>query len=69
MQGDIDNPKNQGIIPRMVSTVFKKIEEAPVEIEFTVNVSMIEIYMENINDLIDPSKKNLKIFENDVKKG
>ena len=32
----------------MVSFVFEKIAEAPEDIEFTVKVSMIEIYMEKI---------------------
>jgi kinesin family member 5 len=38
-----------------------------VEIEFTVKLSMIEIYMEKIKDLIDPKKTNLKIHEDKVK--
>jgi kinesin family protein 5 len=31
--------------------------------EFTVKISMIEIYMEKIRDLLDPSKDNLKVHE------
>lgn len=37
-----------GIIPRMVRTVFNRIETANENIEFTVKVSMMEIYMEKI---------------------
>lgn len=45
----------------MVKTVFDKIETASEDIEFTVKVSMIEIYMEKLKDLLDPSKTNLKV--------
>ena len=47
----------------MVRTVFNRIETASEAIEFTVKVSMVEIYMEKIRDLIDPSKDNLRIHE------
>jgi len=64
MQGpDIENLEMQGIIPRMVRTVFNRIETASENIEFTVKISMIEIYMERIKDLLDTSKDNLKIHE------
>lgn len=63
----IEDPERQGIIPRMVKTVFEKIENASEDIEFTVKISMIEIYMEKIKDLLDPTKTNLKIHEDKVK--
>ena len=47
----------------MVRTVFNRIETASEYIEFTVKVSMVEIYMEKIKDLINPEKDNLKIHE------
>ena len=69
MQGpNIEDIELQGIIPRMVRTVFNRIETASEAIEFTVKVSMCEIYMEKIRDLIDPSKDNLKVHE-DKQKG
>ena len=53
MQGpDIEDLELQGIIPRMVRTVFNRIETASENIEFTVKVSMIEIYNERIRDLL-----------------
>ena len=64
MQGpDIKDIEMQGIIPRMVRTVFNRIETADEAIEFSVKVSMVEIYMEKIKDLINPSKDNLRIHE------
>ena len=53
----------QGIIPRMVRTVFSRIENAGEHLEFTVKISMIEIYMEKIRDLLEPKKDNIKIHE------
>ena len=47
----------------MVRTVFTRIESAQDTIEFQVKVSMIEIYMEKIRDLLDTSKTDLKIHE------
>lgn len=61
---DIDDEEEKGIIPRMVGGIFAKIESAAEEIEFTVKVSMIEIYNEKIRDLLDPKKNNLRIHEN-----
>jgi kinesin family protein 5 len=47
----------------MVRTVFARIETAVEQMEFTVKISMIEIYMEKIRDLLDPSKDNLAVHE------
>ena len=64
MQGpDIEDIELQGITPRMVRTVFHRIEHASEDIMFSVHVSMVEIYNERIKDLIDPSKDNLRIHE------
>jgi len=64
MQGpSIENIELQGVIPRMVRTVFNRIDATSDTIEFSVKVSMIEIYMEKIRDLMDPSKDNLKVHE------
>jgi len=68
MQGpNIEDPDTQGVIPRMVKTVFNRIENASEDIEFTVKISMVEIYNEKIKDLLDPTKTNLKIHEDKVK--
>lgn len=51
----------------MVRTVFNKIENMSDNVEFTVKVSMAEIYMEKICDLLDTTKTDLKIKENNRK--
>lgn len=47
----------------MVRTMFSRISSASDQIEFTVKISMVEIYMEKIRDLIDTSKHNLQVAE------
>jgi len=37
--------------------------DSPDHIEFKIKVSIVEIYMENIRDLLDKEKTNLKIRE------
>ena len=65
MQGpDIEDLEQQGIVPRMVRTIFNRIDNMSDNVEYTIKVSMAEIYMERIRDLLDPSKVNLKIKEN-----
>lgn len=69
MQGpDIEDLEMQGIVPRMVRTVFNRIDNSSENIEFTVKVSMMEIYMEKIRDLLDPTKSNMQI-KTDKNKG
>ena len=60
---NIEDIELQGIIPRMVRTVFTRIENASEDIVFNVTVSMVEIYNERIKDLLDPTKDNLRIHE------
>lgn len=49
--------------PRMVSHIFKEIEQAPDSCSFEVKVSYVEIYMERVRDLMNPSNQDLKIRE------
>ena len=65
MEGELNSPEKEGIIPRMVRHVFHNIMLSDSDIEYTVKVSIIEIYMEKIRDLIDSSKTNLSIREKD----
>jgi kinesin family member 5 len=45
----------------MVTTVFEHIDQSPDHIEFRIKVTVVEIYMEKIRDLLDISKVDLKI--------
>ena len=60
---NITDESERGMIPRMVSHIFEEIGNAGQEMEFQVKVSMVEIYMEKVHDLINPSTQDLKIRE------
>jgi hypothetical protein len=49
---DIANPALKGLIPRIVQQIFAAIVMADSNIEYTVKVSYMEIYMEKIKDLL-----------------
>jgi len=61
MEGE---PRNPGIIPRMVEHLFDSILEFDERVEFILRVSYIEIYNEKIRDLLQPSNSNLRVREN-----
>lgn len=71
MEGELGDAQNQGIIPRMVWTIFDGIHAAPAHVEFTVKVSIVEIYNDKIRDLLVPCARrprsdggqNLKVHE------
>ncbi|CAO3589749.1 unnamed protein product [Absidia cylindrospora] len=67
MGSDIDDAENKGIIPRIVEQIFESIMLSPDNMEFTVKVSYMEIYMEKVRDLLNPSMDNLAIHEDKVK--
>jgi centromeric protein E len=49
--------KNPGILPLTVETIFAYIYEN-LNSEFLIRVSYIEVYNEQINDLLSPSSNN-----------
>lgn len=63
MGADIDDEEQRGIIPRIVEQMFTSILRSPGNIEYTVRVSYMEIYMEKIRDLLAPQNDNLPIHE------
>lgn len=52
-----------GIIPRVMNRIFEMIEQSSETLEFSIKVSMLEIYNERIQDLLNPLNNNLKIKE------
>mmetsp|Transcript_7201 Transcript_7201/g.13218 ORF Transcript_7201/g.13218 Transcript_7201/m.13218 type:complete len:498 (-) Transcript_7201:142-1635(-) len=52
-----------GIVPRSVQHVFDYIRERIDDVQFKVTVSFLQIYLEVINDLLDPANQNLHIRE------
>ena len=63
MGADIDDEEQRGVIPRIVEQMFASILRSPGNIEYTVRVSYMEIYMEKIRDLLVPQNDNLPVHE------
>ncbi|KAF2659859.1 kinesin-domain-containing protein [Lophiostoma macrostomum CBS 122681] len=63
MGSDIDDEEGKGIIPRIVEQIFASMLASPSNIEYTVRVSYMEIYMERIRDLLNPVNDNLPVHE------
>ena len=62
---DIFDENKKGIIPRIVSEIFKRMEKIE-DVDFTVKLSVMEIYKEILYDLFT-GRNNLKIIENKEK--
>lgn len=63
MGSSIDDSIYRGAIPRIVDMIFEMILQSSSDIEYTVRVSYMEIYMERIKDLLNPRNDNLPIHE------
>jgi len=63
MGTDMEDEAGRGVIPRIVEQIFASIIASPSNIEYTVRVSYMEIYMERIRDLLVPQNDNLPIHE------
>ncbi|KAK3400084.1 kinesin heavy chain [Sordaria brevicollis] len=63
MGTSIDDPEGRGVIPRIVEQIFASILSSAANIEYTVRVSYMEIYMEKIRDLLAPQNDNLPVHE------
>ena len=55
--------KYKGLTPRLLERLFNYIYESQENIEYIIKVSYIEIYLEKIRDLLNPSEDNLKLRE------
>ena len=59
----MEDEEQRGIIPRIIDQMFRNILQSPNNIEYTVRVSYMEIYMEKIRDLLVPQNDNLPVHE------
>jgi len=48
MQGVIDDNELKGIIPRVVNYLYEYINNSPDDVEYSVKISMIEVYNEKL---------------------
>jgi kinesin family protein 4/21/27 len=60
-------PEQYGIIPRVINLIFDEVDRRKHKTEFIVKCSFLEIYNEELNDLLDPmlgnSSKQINIRE------
>ena len=67
MEGDIHSEENAGIVPRAVKAILEQLEAGGWD--FTIRVSFLELYNEELQDLLNTSgEKKLKLCE-DLNKG
>jgi kinesin family protein 18/19 len=64
----VGTPDNPGIMFRMLNDLYNKVEKQKIVKDFTIKVSYMEIYNENIKDLLTSEDRNLDIRE-DPEKG
>ena len=57
MVGEFRNEKNKGIIPRAFDYIFESVKQDN-EHKYNIMISFIQIYLEHIQDLIEPMKKD-----------
>ncbi|XP_016394204.1 kinesin heavy chain-like [Sinocyclocheilus rhinocerous] len=62
MEGNLNDLQHMGIIPRIAKDIFNHVND---NLEFHIKVSYFEIYMEKINDLLDVTKTNLCVHEDE----
>ena len=70
MVGDFNNKSRRGIIPRAINYIFDEMNEITKQeganasgSKFSLYLSFIQIYLESIQDLLDPESKEIKIRE------
>ena len=62
MVGEFKDQKNRGIIPRAFDYIFDYVKQDK-EHTYNIKISFIQIYLEHIQDLIEPTKKEIRIRE------
>uniref|UniRef100_A0A3B3RKH6 Kinesin-like protein n=2 Tax=Paramormyrops kingsleyae TaxID=1676925 RepID=A0A3B3RKH6_9TELE len=63
MEGKLHDLGQMGIIPRIARDIFDHIYSMDENLEFHIKVSYFEIYLDKIRDLLDVSKTNLAVHE------
>ena len=62
MVGNFENNETKGIIPRSFDYIFNEIKKDK-EHKYNIKISFIQIYLETIQDLLEPLNKEIRIRE------
>lgn len=62
-QGALDHTQTAGMISRTVNHLFEEIRNQPKSVQCLVRCSYVEIYVEKIYDLLQPSSKDIHLAE------
>ena len=63
MEGDIDSQEKKGVIPRAVESIFEQLKLKE-EAEYSAKVSFLELYNEELQDLLSVvDDKRLRIMD------
>jgi hypothetical protein len=61
MMGTSNDAQEQGIVPRLCSSIFNYIKQkCEDDVYYKVEVSYMEIYNEKVRDLLDPDRCQLR---------
>ena len=58
MEGEMNPKEMRGVMARVFESIFKEIDSATGQIQFLVWASYLEIYKENVWDLLSSNPKN-----------
>jgi len=61
MEGDINNPELRGILPNTFEYIFNSVDTASENVEFLVRASFLEVYMDEVYDLLNSSQQRKKM--------
>ena len=63
----IGNNDNQGVIFNVLQDLFSKLKDTLFFADYVIKVSFIEVYNENIKDLLSKNDKSLEIWEDPIR--